>query len=274
MILEFGSGIIVTMNFSQINFGFFALKIYGLFISVGFALASWYYYKQLKEKGFSQDFFLHHYWRWLLGGILLGRLLAVLLDPTIFERFGFMSFFAFWDGEMNLWGVGMGFLMTMYLDLKKESKSIGPWLDVGMLPFLLMVMIADWAAFLTGKIYGTETSLPWGIQYETFGVEILNPVHPVTLYAFVAHLILYWWVKEHQKLWKNTPGVLSLKTLLYFCVINFGLEFLYGSSYTLWGGLSLGQYISLGAGFVMAYWLYGDKKLSSALKKNFSRRRK
>lgn len=264
----------VLMNFSQINFGFFALKIYGVFMSLGFALASLYYYKRISERGFSKDFFLHHYWRWLLGGILLGRLLAVLVDPTIFERFGMMSFFAFWDGEINLWGAGLGFLLTMYLDLKKENKKIGPWLDVGMLPFLLMVMMADLASFLTGKVYGTETALPWGVQYETFGVEIVNPVHPVTLYAFLVHLVLYWWVKEHENSWQKVPGVLSLKTLLYFCVINFCLQFLHGDFSPLFAGLSLSQYMALVTGFVLAYWLYGDKKISGVLMKKFSRRKK
>lgn len=262
------------MNFSQLNFGFFALKIYGILLSFAFGVASLYYYRKLSESGFSKDFFLHHYWRWLLGGILLGRLLAVLLEPGIFERFGFMSFFAFWDGEINFWGGLLGFLLTMYLDLKKESKAMGPWLDVGMLPLLLAAMIADWAAFLTGKIYGTETSLPWGVQYETFGVEILNPVHPVTLYAFAAHLILWWWVKEHETKWQKSPGVLSLKTLLYFLVIDFGLQFLRGNPEAEFFNLNLNQYLALGVGFFILYWLYGDKKMSRSFGRGFSLRRK
>lgn len=255
------------MNFSQVNFGVFALKIYGAFISLGFAIASWYYYRRIQKSDFSAEFFLHHYWRWLLGGILLGRLIAVLLETGIFERFGLMAFFAFWEGEINFWGAGLGFLLTMYFDLKKEDKAMAPWLDVGMLPFLLAVMIADWAAFLTGKIYGVETTLPWGIQYETFGVEILNPVHPVTLYAFVAHLLLWWWVKEHETKWSSTPGVLSLKTCLYFVLIDFWLQFLRGNPALDLGWLSFSQVMGLGVAFTLLYWLYGDKRFSRVIRR-------
>ncbi|NCS67712.1 hypothetical protein GW756_05140 [bacterium] len=261
------------MNFSQVNFGYFALKFYGIFISLAFILASWYYYRRLSAQGFSKDFFLHHYWRWLLGGILLGRLFSVLLDPTIFDRFGLMSFFAFWDGEINFWGALLGFLMTMFLDLKREGKAVGPWLDAGMLPMLLAAMIADWGGFLTGKIYGTETNLPWGVQYETFGVEILNPVHPVTLYGFIAHLILWWWVKEHEKRWQKSPGVLSLKTLLYFLIIEFFLQFLRGNAMNEVYGLNFNQYLSLFVAFLVLYWLYGDRRFSAAIGRRIRRKK-
>lgn len=247
------------MNFSQINFGLFALKIYGALMSVAFGLASWHYYRNLMRQGFSQDFFLHHYWRWLLGAILMGRLMAVLLEPGIFDRFGGMSFFAFWDGEINFWGAGLGFILTMYVDLRRADKAIGPWLDAGVSSFLLAAMIADWAAFLTGRIYGVETGLPWGIQYETFGVEILNPVHPVTLYAFVVHLLLWWWVRRHQNLWQKTPGVLAARAMLYFLVTDFMLQFLWGN--TMWSawGLNLNQYLATGAIFALLYWLYSER---------------
>ncbi len=261
------------MNFSQINFGYFAIKFYGIFVSFAFLAASWYYYRRLSAQGFSKDFFLHPYWRWLLGGILLGRLFSVLADPSIFDRFGLMSFFAFWDGEISFWGGLLGFLVTMYIDLKREDKAVGPWLDAGMLPMLLAAMIVDWGGFLTGKIYGIETVLPWGVQYETFGVEILNPVHPVTLYAFAAHLLLWWWVKEHENRWKKTPGVLSLKTLLYFLVIDFFLQFLRGNPMTEWYGLNFNQYLALGVSFLVVYWLYGDKRLSAALSKRIRRKK-
>ena len=255
-----------AMNFSQINFGLFALKIYGALLSLGFALASWYYYHLLPKKGLSTDFFLHHYWRWLLGGILLGRLVAVLFEPGIFERFGGVAFFAFWDGEINLWGGALGFLLTMYIDLRKEKQVMAPWLDAGVLPFLVLVMVADWAAFLTGRVHGTETSLPWGIQYETFGVEILNPVHPITLYAFIGHLLLWWWARRHENTWKTFPGVFAAKATLYLLLIDFFIQFLRGNPLWVFAGFDLNQYFSAVAIFALLYWLYGGKMLEKSVR--------
>jgi hypothetical protein len=89
----------------------------------------------------------------------------------------------------------------------------------------------------------------------------------------VAHLILWWWVKEHENRWKNTPGILSLKTLLYFLVIDFLLQFLRGNSMPEFYGLNINQYLALLVSFFVLYWLYGDNRLSEALNKRIRRRR-
>ena len=52
------------MNFSQISFGGFALKFYGIFLAIAFFVAVWDFYKRLGKAKFDIDFFLHHFWRW------------------------------------------------------------------------------------------------------------------------------------------------------------------------------------------------------------------
>ncbi len=254
------------MNFSQINFSVFALKIYGILLSIGFLIASLHFYKSLKAENFSEDFFIHHYWRWLLGALLLGRLFAVLLNPEIFEVFGIFSFFAFWEGEVSFYGAALGFVLTMYVDLKKHKKSFWKWADLGVPSFLIGVLIMDLAAFLTGAIYGTETNMPWGIQYETFGVEIINPVHPVTLYAFVFHLILLQWARKLYEPYKKTPGRLFLKFCLFFFLADFFLQFIQGNAVLVLGGLKAGQWVDLLV-VLVALWILYARSTIARLKK-------
>ncbi len=236
------------MNFSQLGFGFFVLKINGLLLAIVFALVAWHYFRQISRKNFSEDFFVHHFWKWIVIGLLIGRCVALVFDPEIFVRHGIWAPAVFWDGEVDLWGMLFGGLAAMAWDLKKHTYSFWRWLDLAIPSVMIGVVLIDFIQFFTGAIYGIETTLPWGIQYETFGVETLSAVHPVTLYAVLPHIILLNWVFKKQVLWERQSSRLSLVTGLWLFVIHFFLEFLYGNTTIMVGDiLRIGQVFSLTA---------------------------
>ncbi len=216
------------MNFSQLNFGYFAFKIHGIFVALAFLIAAWHFYKQVQKNNLSVDFFLHHFWRWVVGGVLIGRLVVILLHPEIVVRNGWFSFFTFWDGEIDFFGAFIGGAITAVWDLKVHKFNIWRWADTAVGSFLIAIVLIDLSGFLTGAVYGTPTSLPWGVQYQTFGVATLAPVHPVTLYAFVLHVGLMRWVVYSRKFLSRTPGKLFFITTLLFFVLDFFLQFLHG----------------------------------------------
>lgn len=216
------------MNFSQLTFGMFSFKIYGFFIACAFVLSGWYYYKTLKRKEFPVDFFLHSFWKWVMSGIVLGRIFAIILNWGIIERNGIFSFFAFWDGELNFIGMSLGMIGMMYYELQKRKMDFIRWIDAAITPFLFGVLILDIAAFLTGALYGRETTMPWGIQYETFSVDILSPVHPVTIYAFLLHLPLYFWAKRYVHVYERLRGRLAIRAGIFFFLIDLFLQFFRG----------------------------------------------
>ncbi len=213
------------MNFSQLSFGGFALKIYGIFFALAFFVAVLHFYKRINKEGLNTDFFIHHFWRWVLGGVLLARIFAVLLTPEIWGQYGAFSFFAFWKGSLHPLGAIVGFLLTMILDFKLNKISIWQWLDLGIISFLIGQIITDIAGFLTGEVYGTETSFFWGVKYETFGVAIINPVHPVTLYALLLHLWLLLFLKKRATRWGNFLGKSAIWGIFIFFIIDFFMQF-------------------------------------------------
>ncbi len=218
------------MNFYQLSFGVFGLKIYGIFFGFAFVVALWYYYKILQKKNFPMDFFRNHFWKWLVGGLIAGRIFALLFEPSIVLQHGIFSFFAFWDGTVHFWGVMLGFLGTMWWTLKDQKIPFIKWIDQMVFPVFIGLLLIDIAAFLTGAVYGRETILPWGIQYETFGVDILKPTHPVSIYAFIAHLIAYSWIRRHLFFTDRFPGKLVFIGGVSFFVIDFILQFFRGDS--------------------------------------------
>jgi len=221
------------MNFSQLGFGFFVLKINGILLALIFCLAVWYYYQELKKEKLDTDYFAHHFWRWIIAGLILGRIFAIFLNLDIFSNYGWMSPFAFWAGGINFYGTVLGSIAMMFYDLKNTEHKPWKWLDLAIPAILVSLTLSDLAEFLTGAVYGTETSLPWGIQYETFGVETIAPIHPVTIYAFIVHFILLNWVWRYGKQFYRQSGKLTIITTMMFFFAEFFLQFFRGDQTTM-----------------------------------------
>ena len=249
------------MNFYQLSFGIFSLKIYGMLLTLAFMVGAWNYYIRLEKRTILVDFFLHHFWRWVLVALLVGRVFTIALDPGIISNNELYYFFAFWEGNINFYGSLLGFLLIAQWDLKKHGYTFPQWIDIAMPSFLLGTVFADIAAFMTGAIYGKVTSLPWGIKYETFGVDILDPVHPIAIYALIVHLWLLSWAKSHEKLYERHGEKLAIRVGLIFFAFDFLLYFLSGDqAYLIFDILRIEQVFCL---LIIGYliWRGGQKKV-------------
>ncbi len=152
----------------------------------------------------------------------------------------------FWEGEVNFVGASFGFLLAAYFDMRTHDEKFFKWMDAEMPSILVGIFFVDIAAFFTGAIYGSETSMFWGVRYETFGVDILNAVHPVTLYAAICHLILFFCTKKHQLVYEKVQGKLALKTTIFFFMIEFFLQFFRGDkTFIVTGNIRLEQVFAL-----------------------------
>lgn len=201
------------------------------------------------------DFFVHHFWRWILGGVLLGRLGALLVTPEVFDTYGLFSFFAFWQGELHFVGFLLGFLLVCYTDLQQNEAKPWRWIDLGVFPFLLAAMIVDIAGWVTGAFYGVETSLFWGVKYEATGVKILTPVHPVTIYALIGHILLWFGARHYQPLWKKSLGKLATFVGVIYFGFDIFLQFLRADdTLMLFGWLRFEQLLDVLLLLGLLYW--------------------
>jgi len=216
------------MNFSELNFGVFSIKIYGFFVALAFFVASWHFYKEIQKQNLSANFFVHHFWRWIISAIVVGRIIAILSNLTVVSNSGIFSFFTFWDGGISFWGASFGFLSAAIFDLKVHKENFAKWGDSATSSILIGLLILDIAGFLTGAVYGRETSMIWGVRYETFGVDLLKPIHPVTLYAAIAHFWIFRRIQKRKNAWQNTPGKIFLSALVFIFMTDFFLQFFRG----------------------------------------------
>ncbi len=123
-------------------------------------------------------------------------------------------------------------------DFAADGMPILPWLDIAAVALPLGQAVGRWANFINQELYGTPTTLPWGITIETSKRvgEYASPVdypastlfHPLFLYealwslvAFFVMLNLY----QRNRRQFNT-GDFLLIYLAQYAFVRFLLEFL------------------------------------------------
>ncbi len=234
------------MNFSQLGFGFFVLKINGIFLALIFSVAVWLFYKKLESEKLDTDYLIHNLWKWVVAGVLVGRILTLLMNPQILSEDGIYAILTFWRGGISFYGALLAGLGTMFFDLKKLGKDAWKWFDLAVPYLLIFACLTDFAGFLTGAVYGGPTDLFWGVQYETFGVDIIDKVHPVTIYALIIHSFMLYWANKYGKTFYRQRGKLFLMTVILFFFAEFFLQFFRGDpTLQIFGNLRIEQVFDL-----------------------------
>lgn len=213
------------MNFSHLNFGLFSLSFYGVVMSIAFVIAAWKYYKTLQKVALPVDFFVHHFWHWMLGGLLVGRIVSLIFSFDIFLASPLFSFFAFWEGGMNQYGFILGFLAFLWRETHDHQFGFWRWVEQSITPLFILLIFHDFSSLVSGQVYGFETNLPWGIHYETFGVETINPVHPIGAYGLILHVFLLYVWHYRWKIKKNNSMLYVYKILWALLLAEFFMQF-------------------------------------------------
>lgn len=206
------------------------------------------------------NFFVHHFWHWVLGGILIGRVFTLAFNSDVFFASPLLSFFAFWDGGISVYGFVIGFIAFLWKETHEHQFGFWRWIEHLISPLLFLLLVHDISSFTTGNLYGIETSLPWGTQYETFGVETIKPVHPVGLYGFIAHSGLFVWWYNFKKTQLGTKK--NVQTILLILLgIDFLLQFVTANEGTAIGGIAKhGQIATFILGLFLARIIWRQKQ--------------
>lgn len=119
-----------------------------------------------------------------------------------------------------------------------EGMPLLPWLDFAAIGLVLAQAIGRWANFVNQELYGTPTTLPWGITIDAehrvaeyasmvdFPAETL--FHPLFLYEslwnFMTFFVLLWLFNRYSK--RLITGDIFLIYLMMYSGIRFVLEIL------------------------------------------------
>ncbi len=235
----------------SIEIGQIQIRYYGIIIVFAILVAATVAARLARRDGRDPD----HIWGAMFGAVILGivgaRLWFILFPPQSLVAAGrdtawfFQNFFnpdggaiAIWSGGLHIFGAFLGGLIGVLLYLRANRLAVTPWLDIGAVVLPLGQAIGRWANYINQELYGTPTTMPWGIPIDSayrvapYTSTIDYPVdtlfHPLFLYesiwnlmAFIA--LLYIWNRFRHEL---RPGTIALLYAAQYSFIRYILEFI------------------------------------------------
>ena len=184
--------------------------------------------------------------------LIIGIIIGGRIGYVIFYNFNYYSnnileILMIWQGGMSFHGGLIGVILASILFAKKNNQNSYIYLDIVSLVAPIGIFFGRISNFINSELYGTETSLPWGVKF----IQIDNLYrHPSQLYeAFFEGILLFiilLYLKK--KFFIKNPGFISSMFLIIYSTFRFFIEFLRVPDehlgYILLG-LSMGQIISL-----------------------------
>ncbi len=236
-------------NFDPVAFSLFSIEFrwysmaYVFGILIGWIVAKKFFIRndEIKEKFDDFITFL------ILGIIIGGRLGYVILYNFDYYINNLLEIFKIWQGGMSFHGGLLGVIFATILFAKKNNHNPYIYLDVVSNVAPIGIFFGRIANFINSELYGTETSLPWGVKF----LKIDNLYrHPSQLYEalfegiFLFIILLYLRSKISMKI----SGLISAIFLIIYSIFRFVIEFLRVPDKQLgyiFFNLSMGQIISL-----------------------------
>ena len=214
-------------NFDPVAIQIFSIEIrwyslaYIIGILLGWILSKRFFISNVELKEKFDDFLTFV----ILGIIIGGRLGYVILYNPNYYLDNLIDIFKIWEGGMSFHGGLIGVVLASIYFAKKNNQNFFIYLDVISIVAPIGIFFGRIANFINSELYGTETNLPWAVQF----IKIDNLYrHPTQLYealfeGLILFLILIY--LRNKGLIKIT-GLMSGIFLICYSIFRFMIEFL------------------------------------------------
>lgn len=239
-----------------------------IFVALGFFAALLIVNKLIKKCRLSLNFIADHSLAVFFGGLIMARAVFIIANVQMyFSDFGVSSvprLFYIWDKGLSPWGGILGIGLTLVFFAHKEKENILRWLDVFFVGALGAVSVSSIGAFLDGRNYGRETTLPWGVTIESSIYAV--PIHPTQIYAAIYSGLLAFILFRlfNEKIGKE-EGKISILAVGGYSLCRFLEEFLRGDESNYFLGMREAQIFAL-LGIIISVILFYAPVIRTKLK--------
>ncbi|QMU30110.1 prolipoprotein diacylglyceryl transferase [Adhaeribacter radiodurans] len=213
------------------DFGFFALRWYGLLFALGFVFGQRILTRIYNAEGRTEQDVDVITLYMIIGTVLGARLGHCLFyEPEVYLKDP-IRILKIWEGGLASHGATIGILLSLFLFSRKYKFDYLWVLDRIVIVVALGGSLIRLGNLFNSEIIGKPTDLPWAFKFERNhelinGVQAsLQPRHPAQLYESISSFLLFLFL---YSLW-NRRKSLTPRGLLFglFVVILFTLRFLY-----------------------------------------------
>ncbi len=178
---------IPSPTISTIDVGPFTIHIYALCILFGIIVAVAITTRRFRRVGGTFDQVFDIAIVAVIAGIIGARLYHVITTPERYfgSHSDFWDIFRIWNGGLGIWG-GVAFgLVAAWLWCRHKHYPMALFADAVAPALLVAQAIGRLGNWFNRELYGSETTLPWGLDIDGSGTLY----HPTFLYEMIWNLI-------------------------------------------------------------------------------------
>ena len=166
-------------NFDPVAINFFSLEIRWYSLSYIFGiLLGWVFAKRFFISNSEIKTKFDDYITYLILGIILGgRLGYVLFYNLDYYLDNPIDILKIWQGGMSFHGGVIGIIIISVWFANKNKQNFFSYLDIISLVAPIGIFMGRVSNFINSELYGTETSLPWGVKFIKVDNLYLSLIH-------------------------------------------------------------------------------------------------
>lgn len=184
----------------------------------------------------------------VVSGLVGARLMDVFVYEWPYFRSHLSEVLAVWQGGLAFHGALIGGGIALLWWVRREHETMLPLLDMFAPGLALAQAIGRWGNYFNQELFGTPTTLPWGIPIvpanRPFEYSEVQYFHPTFLYESLALVVLFLCL---YLLYRRAvkPGIVFGAYLMASGVVRFVLEFVRLDTQLAVSGIRVGMLVSL-----------------------------
>ncbi len=204
------------------HIGSVTIYSYGVFLALGFIVATFFARRWYVERYRNPDVILDFVLAAVVGGIVGARVFYVIGHWSDFSGEPGKIFALNMEGLVFYGGLILGLALTILVGYIRKVRF---WdtMDLAGVCVPVALAMGRLGCLLNGCCYGKPTSLPWGITYPASS-GIVGARHPTQIYELVLDLVLFgllWWKKDDFE----REGTAFWLFVMGYGLIRFTVEF-------------------------------------------------
>ena len=223
-------GILLHVDPIAFTVGPFTVRWYGIVLSIAIFSALALSLRHAPKYGVEPDRMVDMFMFALPISVVFARVFFVIVEWDTFRN-DLLGMFRIWEGGITIYGAVVGAVLTLIVYCAVKKYSFWQWIDFACVYLPFAQAIGRWGNFFNQELYGTNTTLPWGMTgsliqaWPNPGVDGSLPVHPTFLYESLWNLLVFAILLAFRPRSRKRGQVFGAYLFLY-SIGRFGMEFI------------------------------------------------